>query len=54
MQNPRPSAAGGLRRSFLNILWAALGLTALGESLWLAFSFLRPAKKGGAETPANT
>jgi len=41
------------RRSFLNILWAALGLAALGESLWLAFSFLRPAKQGGAETHAN-
>jgi cytochrome b6-f complex iron-sulfur subunit len=42
------------RRSFLNILWAALGLTALAESLWLAFSFPRPAKQGRAETHANT
>jgi cytochrome b6-f complex iron-sulfur subunit len=40
------------RRSFLNILWAALGLAALAEFLWLAFSFLWPAKPGG-ESQAN-
>jgi cytochrome b6-f complex iron-sulfur subunit len=51
---PGEAPAEVSRRSFLNILWAALGLTALGESLWLAFSFLRPAKRGGAETTANT
>jgi cytochrome b6-f complex iron-sulfur subunit len=37
------------RRSFLNILWAALGLAALAEFLWLAFSFLWPSKPGTAE-----
>ena len=42
------------RRSFLNILWAALGLAALAEFLWLAFSFLWPAKPGSAEGQANT
>ena len=41
------------RRSFLNILWAALGLAAVAEFLWLAFSFLWPAKPGG-ESQANT
>ena len=42
------------RRSFLNLLWAALGLAALAESLWLFFSFLWPAKTGSAESQANT
>jgi cytochrome b6-f complex iron-sulfur subunit len=42
------------RRSFLNILWTALGLAALAEFLWLTFSFLRPAKPGSAESQANT
>jgi len=42
------------RRGFLNILWAALGLAALAEFLWLAFSFLRPAGPGGAGTHANS
>jgi cytochrome b6-f complex iron-sulfur subunit len=41
------------RRSFLNILWSALGLAALAEFLWLAFSFLWPAKPDG-ESQANT
>jgi hypothetical protein len=45
--------AGVSRRSFLNVLWAALGLAALAEFLWLAFSFLWPAKPGG-ESQANT
>ncbi len=42
------------RRSFLSILWAVLSLGALAEFLWLAFSFLRPAKPGNAESQANT
>jgi cytochrome b6-f complex iron-sulfur subunit len=41
------------RRSFLNVLWAALGLAALAEFLWLAFSFVWPAKPGG-ESQGNT
>jgi cytochrome b6-f complex iron-sulfur subunit len=42
------------RRRFLNLLWTALGLAALAEFLWLAFSFLWPAKPGGAEGRADT
>ena len=30
------------RRSFLNRLWAALGVLALIEIIWVAFSFLKP------------
>ena len=42
------------RRSFLNILWSALGLAALVEFFWLTISFLRPARSGSAERQANT
>jgi len=49
----REAPMGVSRRSFLNILWAALGLAALAEFLWLAFSFLWPAKPGG-ESQAHT
>jgi cytochrome b6-f complex iron-sulfur subunit len=42
------------RRSFLSILWSALGLAALMEFLWMTFSFLLPAKPGSAENQANT
>jgi cytochrome b6-f complex iron-sulfur subunit len=42
------------RRSFLNILWSALGLAALVEFLWLTISFQRPARSGSAESQANT
>ena len=42
------------RRSFLNILWTTLGLAALAEFLWLAFSFLWPAKSGGLEIRGGT
>jgi cytochrome b6-f complex iron-sulfur subunit len=42
------------RRSFLNILWTALGLAALAEVLWLAVSFLWPSRTGGAESQANS
>ena len=41
------------RRGFLTILWAALGLAALAELVWLAFSFLRPEKWDGAEGQAG-
>jgi cytochrome b6-f complex iron-sulfur subunit len=33
------------RRGFLNALWVALGLVALGELLWMALSFMRPKKE---------
>ena len=49
----KEAPAGVSRRSFLNVLWTALGLAALAEFLWLAFSFLWPAKPGG-ESQANT
>jgi cytochrome b6-f complex iron-sulfur subunit len=49
----REAPVGVSRRRFLNILWAALGLAAVTEFLWLAFSFLWPAKPGG-ESQANT
>jgi cytochrome b6-f complex iron-sulfur subunit len=42
------------RRSFLSILWTALGFAALAEFLWMAFSFLLPARTGSAENQANT
>jgi len=38
------------RRRFLTILWTALGVTALAELLWLAFSFLWPAKPGSGRS----
>ena len=53
-KNPGEAPAEVTRRSFLSILWAALGLAALAEFLWLAFSFLRPAKPGVAESRAST
>ena len=33
------------RRNFLKILWAGLGLVALGELIWMFFSFFRPIPK---------
>ena len=53
-KTPDAAPAAVSRRSFLNILWTALGLAALAEFLWMAFSFLRPARPGGAENQANT
>ena len=41
------------RRGFFNGLWAVLGLAALAEFLWLAVSFLRPAKPGRPEGQAD-
>jgi cytochrome b6-f complex iron-sulfur subunit len=48
------TAAAITRRGFLNGLWAVLGLAALAEFLWLAVSFLRPAKPGKNESQADT
>jgi cytochrome b6-f complex iron-sulfur subunit len=53
-KKPGEAPAQVSRRSFLNILWTALGLAALAEVLWLAFSFLWPAKPGSAGGQANT
>jgi len=52
-KDPDYSQADVPRRNFLGILWTILGIAALGEFLWLAFSFLRPAKPDSAETQAN-
>jgi cytochrome b6-f complex iron-sulfur subunit len=52
-KKPGEAGEGVSRRSFLNILWSALGLAALAEFLWLAFSFMWPTKPGG-DSPANT
>lgn len=38
------------RRNFLKILWAGLGLIALGELLWMIVSFFRPVPKNKAAT----
>jgi cytochrome b6-f complex iron-sulfur subunit len=42
------------RRGFLSILWTVMGLVALAEFLWMAFSFLRPARPGIAENQVDT
>jgi cytochrome b6-f complex iron-sulfur subunit len=47
-KKPGKAAEAVSRRSFLTILWTVLGLAALAEFLWIAFSFLRPAKPQGA------
>jgi cytochrome b6-f complex iron-sulfur subunit len=54
VNTPVAAPAKGSRRGFLSILWAALGLAALAEFFWIAFSFLRPAMPGSAENPANS
>jgi len=51
---PDAAPAAVSRRSFLSILWTALGLAALAEFLWLALSFLRPVGPDSAENQANT
>ena len=38
------------RRNFLKILWAGLGLVALGELLWMIVSFFMPVSKNKAAT----
>jgi len=53
-KKPVEAPAAVSRRSFLNILWTVLGLAALAELVWLAFSFLRPARPGSAESQTNT
>jgi cytochrome b6-f complex iron-sulfur subunit len=54
IKNPHEAPPAVSRRSFLNILWTALGLAALAEFLWIAFSFLWPSRTGSAESQANT
>ena len=41
------------RRGFLNRLWVALGLVALGEFLWMALSFTRPNKGAASKSLAG-
>jgi cytochrome b6-f complex iron-sulfur subunit len=53
-KKPDQAPAEVTRRSFLNILWAVLGLAALAEFLWLTVSFLRPAKPCSAESETDT
>ncbi len=53
-KKPGETPTGVSRRSFLNILWTALGLAALAEVLWLAVSFLWPSRTGGAESQAHS
>jgi cytochrome b6-f complex iron-sulfur subunit len=48
-KKPGEAPAEVSRRSFLTILWTVLGLAAIAEFLWLAFSFLWPAKTGGED-----
>jgi cytochrome b6-f complex iron-sulfur subunit len=54
IKTPEDKKPPASRRGFLNILWMVLGLAALAEFLWMAFSFLRPAGPGGSENQANT
>jgi len=42
------------RRGFLNKLWVALGFVALGEFIWMAFSFTRPRKGSDSKSPAES
>jgi cytochrome b6-f complex iron-sulfur subunit len=53
-EKPEDASARVSRRSFLSILWTALGLAALAEFLWLAFSFLWPVRSGSHESQAGT
>jgi cytochrome b6-f complex iron-sulfur subunit len=54
VKKPHKAPPAFSRRRFLNILWTALGLAALAELLWLAFSFLWPAKPGSSAHQADT
>jgi len=53
IETPTPSGGGVSRRSFFNFLWGALGLAALAELVWVAFSFLSPGKRSAGDQPAN-
>lgn len=43
-REPAFESGTATRRSFLNRIWAGLGLVALAELVWLVVSFLRPGK----------
>jgi cytochrome b6-f complex iron-sulfur subunit len=51
---PDAAPAEVSRRSFMSILWTVMGLAALVEFLWVAFSFLRPARPDSAEKQVDT
>ncbi len=53
VETPTPSGGGVSRRSFFNFLWGALGLAALAELVWVAFSFLSPGRQSARDQPAN-
>jgi len=46
---PAPPGAGISRRSLFGFLWGALGLAAIAELVWVAISFLRPARLPAAD-----
>ena len=51
--SPPAAKASVSRRSFLNILWSALGLAAAAEFFCLTFSFLRPSEDRRGDTQAS-
>ena len=53
VNTPVEAPAKVSRRGFLSILWTALGLAALAEFFWIAFSFLRPAKTRQRRKPGE-
>jgi len=53
IETPPPEGGGISRRSFFNFLWGALGLAALAELVWVAFSFLSPGRQSARDQPAN-
>jgi cytochrome b6-f complex iron-sulfur subunit len=53
VETPPPSGGSVSRRSFFNFLWGALGLAALAELVWVAFSFLSPGRQGAASQPVT-
>ena len=53
VETPTPSGGGVSRRSFFNFLWGALGLAALAEMVWVAFSFLSPGRQSAKDQSAS-
>ena len=53
VETPPPEGGGVSRRSFFNFLWGALGLAALAELVWVAFSFLGPGGQSAGNEAAS-